>query len=93
MRTEMSSSHTNITSYSNLHQPKNFQFPQRKLTGHNRSFQAAWLDLYSWLHYNEQHDSVICFYCPQQSTHGNLSCTTKKIKCLSQMDFATEKSP
>ena len=50
IQSEMLSSHTSITLYSNPYQPKNFQFPQRKSTKHNRSFQASWFDLFSWLH-------------------------------------------
>ncbi|CAB3977444.1 zinc finger MYM-type 1-like [Paramuricea clavata] len=69
---------TNISSYMNPHQPKNFEFPKRKFSGQNRSFQAAWFDIFSWLHYDEQLDSVLCFYCAQQNAQGNLRCASKK---------------
>ena len=59
--------------------------------GHNRSFQASWFDLFSWLHYNAQSDSVICFYCVQQSARGNQRCATKKDQAFISDGFCNWK--
>ena len=47
-------------------QPKSFPFPKRKFGKSSvvyRSFQAKWFQRWSWLHYLEANDSVICFTC------------------------------
>jgi len=48
------------------HQPTSFCFPKCKFgkkaeTFH--SFQPSWFCSWSWLHYNEATDSVVCFLC------------------------------
>lgn len=84
---------TNISSYMNPRQPKNFEFPKRKFSGQNRSFQAAWFDIFSWLHYDEQLDSVLCFYCAQQNAQGNLRCAGNKDQKFISDGFCNWKNP
>ena len=47
------------------HQPKNISFTPRSFgsKGEKCSFKPAWFEKWSWLHYREASDSVICFYC------------------------------
>ena len=45
------------------HQPKLTSFPKRNYGKTQRSFLSAWYDKYQWLHYQEQNDSVLCYYC------------------------------
>jgi hypothetical protein len=37
-----------------------------------RSFQSSWYDKWSWLHYIEEQDAVLCFTCAQASNHKML---------------------
>ena len=48
------------------HQPKQFVFPKRSLgekSIEERACRAAWFDKWSWLHYNETEDYVLCHIC------------------------------
>lgn len=38
----------------------------------HRSFQPSWYDKWSWLHYIEKQDAVLCFICAQASNHKML---------------------
>ena len=51
------------------HQPRQFAFPVRAFgsKGEKRSFKPAWFDEWSWLHYRELTDSVVCYYSSQAS--------------------------
>ena len=47
-------------------QPKKVKFPKRsfgKTKTVYRSFQAAWFDRWSWLHYDASHDKTFCHVC------------------------------
>ncbi len=44
------------------HQPI-LSFPRRAFGKQYRAFCPAWYKQYSWLHYREGRDDVICFYC------------------------------
>ena len=48
------------------HQPKNFKFPKRsfgKKKTVQRSFQPTWFSQWSFLHYDEAKDVVLCHTC------------------------------
>ena len=48
------------------HQPQSFTYPKRafgKKTVVYRSFQTQWYRSWSWLHYQEPNDSVLCYLC------------------------------
>ena len=52
------------------HQPLSFQYPKRsfeKKVTVNRSFQPSWYARWSWLHYLENQDAVLCLICAQAS--------------------------
>ena len=44
------------------HQPK-LNFPKRTFGKQQRGFSASWYQQYPWLHYLQEEDSVLCFYC------------------------------
>ena len=44
------------------HQPK-LNFPKRSFGKQQRGFSATWYQHYPWLHYLQEEDSVLCFYC------------------------------
>ena len=48
------------TSIVKQHQHKEIDFPQNPK---GRSFQASWHNLYPWLHYDEELDTVFCYPC------------------------------
>ena len=57
------------------HQPKQFVFPKRsfgKKSIEERTFRAAWFDKWSWLHYNETDDYVLCHVCATAFQKGKL---------------------
>ena len=48
------------------HQPLSFSFPKRPFGKKSivyRSFQASWFGSWSWLHYDEANDTVLCHLC------------------------------
>ena len=47
------------------HQPRKLSFLPHSFRskGEKRSFKPAWFEKWSWLHYREASDSIICFYC------------------------------
>lgn len=58
------------------HQPLSFAFPKRTFgikTKVQRSFQAAWFKDYSWLHYVEDGDKVLCHICTKAYKTKQLS--------------------
>ena len=58
------------------HQPASFTFPQRqfgKKTVVLRSFQSSWFRSWSWLHYNEATDSIVCFLCAKAHREQKLN--------------------
>lgn len=44
-------------------QPSNFNFPNRMFGKQQRSFQPQWFKAFSWLHYLEYNDTVLCHTC------------------------------
>ena len=44
------------------HQPC-IPFPMKTFGKQQRSFSSSWYSKYPWLHYQEESDSVLCFYC------------------------------
>ena len=44
------------------HQPR-LQFPKRTFGKQKRSFLANWFVQYPWIHYIQEEDCVLCFYC------------------------------
>jgi hypothetical protein len=44
------------------HQPK-LNFAKRSFGKQQRGFSATWYQHYPWLHYLQEEDSVLCFYC------------------------------
>ena len=48
-----------------LHQPKGFSFPKRNVGATKWSFKEEWFNTWSWLHYNEGSDCVLCHFCCQ----------------------------
>ena len=47
----------------NPHQPKDFVYPKRNYGSRDRSFQCLWYKEFSWLHYLEGVDKVLCHMC------------------------------
>ncbi len=47
------------------HQPKGFSFPKRNVGATKWSFKEEWFNTWSWLHYNEGSDCVLCHFCCQ----------------------------
>ena len=48
------------------HQPLSFLFPKRPFGKKNvvyRSFQPSWFASWTWLHYDETTDAVLCHLC------------------------------
>ena len=43
-------------------QPK-LKFPKRTFGKQKRSFSDTWYQSYPWLHYVQENDTVLCFYC------------------------------
>jgi len=59
-------------------QPKNFNFPKKIYAKQTRAFQAKWFTKFSWLHYNQENDSVLCFICTKEHEKLNLRTTRNK---------------
>ena len=51
------------------HPPISYVFPKRSKS---RSCQHAWFSSWSWLHYNEQKDTVLCAICSTAVSEGKL---------------------
>ena len=57
-------------------QPVSFNFPKRTFGKKNpvsRSFQPQWFTKWSWLHYIEAQDSVLCYICVNASLENKMS--------------------
>ena len=57
------------------HQPKGLRFPSRsfgKKSIKEHSFRAYWFDSWTWLHYNETKDNVLCHICATAFQKGKL---------------------
>ena len=73
--------------FSHPFQPKNYAFPKKKFGMQNRSFQPTWFEQFSWLHYNEQKDLVLCFICAKQNDKGSLRTETKEYSFITEGFF------
>ena len=72
-------------------QPADFNFPKKHCGKQNRAFQSKWFSEFSWLHYNEQNDSVLCFICMQQNAKSNLRAARSKEVCFISKGFSNWK--
>ena len=66
------------------HQPRDFNFPKREFGQKlvvKRGFQPGWFKRWSWLHYLEDNDSVLCFICMKANIE-------KKLQWSSSADAA-----
>ena len=45
------------------HQPHAYKYPMQMFGNQQRAFCPFWYSKYSWLHYQESNDSVLCFHC------------------------------
>ena len=45
------------------HQPRSIKFPMRDTGKQKRAFNPKWFDQFTFLHYREDSDSVICHTC------------------------------
>lgn len=61
-----------------FHPSLTYSFPKKQQGKQSRSCQAKWFQLFPWLHYNRENDSVLCFTCMREYNKGNLSSSTKK---------------
>ena len=50
-----------------------FNYPKRKKNPASRSFQPQWFNKWSWLHYNETQDSVLCYICVNASIENKIT--------------------
>ena len=60
--TEDLSSSTSSSIPKEPNQPK-LHFPKQKFGSQQRAFCAKWYERFPWLHYLQEEDSVLCFYC------------------------------
>ena len=64
------------------HQPLSFPYPKRpfgKTTIVHRSFQSAWYSSWSWLHYNETNDTVLCHLCAGAAARSDMVTPRKDL--------------
>ena len=54
------------------HPPISYVFPKRSFGSKSRSCQHAWFSPWSWLHYNEEKDTVLCGICARAVSEGKL---------------------
>ena len=52
------------------HPSKNFAFPKSVVGKQQRSCQHHWLKKFTWLHYDIEADSVLCFLCVRAEKKG-----------------------
>ena len=71
-----------------FHPPQNFVFPKKQQDKQKRSCQAKWFVNFSWLHYNQQNDSILCFKCMKQDQQGNLCASAKKEMAFISSGFS-----
>ena len=58
------------------HQPLTFTFPKREFRKKvvcKRSFQVSWFSKWSWLHYVEDKNVVLCYTCAHAYSEKNFS--------------------
>ena len=81
----------NITCLSTPFQPKNFKFPKKAYGKQFRSFQTSWFDLFPWIHYNEENDSILCFICAKKNEKNYLLPATKKEQAFISTGYSNWK--
>ena len=54
-------------------QPYKFSYPKRKFGKEESSFSPAWYEKWTWLHYDEPEDYVLCIICKNSNDHGMLN--------------------
>lgn len=74
-------------------QPKNIKFPFRTFGKQTvkRAFNPTWFDRCTWLHYDEENDSVFCFTCTK-ALHHNLISSTKRDASFTETGFRNWKN-
>ena len=58
--------------------PENFVFPKTLSGKQQRSCQQKWFKDFSWLHYDIENNSVLCFLCNKAEKSGQISAETNK---------------
>ena len=53
--------------------PKNFSYPKGKFEKEEMSFLPAQCKKWTWLHYDEAKDHVLCIICKNATDHGMLN--------------------
>ena len=74
-------------------QTRNIKFPFRtfgKQTA-QRAFNPTWSDRFTWLHYDEEKDSVFCFTCTKALHHKMIS-STKGDASFTETEFRNWKN-
>ena len=80
--------------FEKLYQPdQTYRFPKRLFGKILRRFQSAWFMLYSWLHYQPESDTVICYICAKHSRNANLDSITNKDPAFISTGFCNWKKP
>ena len=54
------------------HPPENFAFSKSVVGKQQRSFQHHWFKKFTWLYYDIETDSVLCFLCVRAEKKGML---------------------
>ena len=72
-------------------QPKSFCFPVKDQGKQKRSFRPHWFDEFTFLHYREQDDSVICHTCALADKRKLLTIDTRKEKIFLETGFSNWK--
>ena len=70
-----------------------YRFPKRLFGKRLRPFQSAWFTLYSWLHYQPESDTVICYIYAKHSRNANLDSITNKDPAFISTGFCNWKKP
>ena len=52
------------------YQPSNYNFPKKLYGKQHRSVQSTWFSEYSWLHYDDNKDALLCYVCLNQYLKG-----------------------
>ena len=68
-----------------------YLFPKWLFGKRLRPFQSAWFTLYSWLHYQPESDTVICYICAKHNRNGNLDSITNKDPAFISTGFCNWK--
>ena len=87
-----SSSANSLNVFEKLYQPdQTYRFPKWLFGKRLRLFQSAWFTLYSWLHYQPEINTVICYICSKHNQNGNLDSITSKDPAFISTSFCNLK--